>query len=228
MSQDTSIQSTELKVSQFEKVIYNSFLATGKRVKNQPYKIRENFDKFEPEKYVQVKRLAIFFNKFKHINVIDFFIAPYKIYDTTEYFDLKFYNSRKALICYSNYMKDKQLSDPDSGEILEEIKVMLKFIYNFCNEQKITLDQYKVMLTSALIPIALTHLKEHSISFLMLHALEVDSIVRKCDSDILNFYFPDFYNYYKQTRTNFLASTKFKQSARKGLEIIKEKLLINQ
>jgi hypothetical protein len=228
MSQDTSIPSTEQRVSQFEKQIYNDFLITGKRLKNQPFKHRENFDKFEPEKYIEVKRLAIFFNRFKNIKSVDFFTAPYKVYGLDEYFDLKFYNSRKAIICYSTYMKDKELTDPDSDESMKELKDMLKFIYNYCKTEKINLLQYRTLMTSASIPVTLTHLKDHSINLLMLHALDVDQVIRKNDSDILDFYFPEFYTYYKQSRTNFIASTKFKQSARKGLEIIKNNLLISQ
>lgn len=226
MSPDTSIQSTEQnKLSNFEKSVYNTFLVTGKKIKDQPFKIRENFTTFEPEKFIQVRKLGMFFNRFKHIKPVDFFSAPYFVYSKTEYFDLAFYNSRKAIVCYSNYMRNKQLLDPESEESIADCKTILKFIYTFCADNNLTLKDYKAI---NVVPLFLPHLKDHSINFLTLHALDIDFEIKRYEKDFLDFYFPDFYTFYKQTRNNFISSTRFKTMMRKGLEIIENKLLISK
>jgi hypothetical protein len=49
---------------------------------------------------LSLKKLSAFFQKHKEINPSEFFRAPYKIYSTEEYFDLKFYTSQKAITVY--------------------------------------------------------------------------------------------------------------------------------
>lgn len=226
MLPDTSTTSINQSLTEFEKLIYNSFLATSRKIKNQPFKFREDFSKFEPSKYILVKKLSSFFNRFKNINLTDFFSAPYYIYNKDEYFDLQFYTTRKALVCYSHYMTNKQTIEPDSDESLHECKDILKFIYNFCADQKITLEQYKTFVGDGTMPVFFSHLKNHNINFYTLHALEVEKIVKSIETDLLNFYFENFYNLYKTTRNKFITSTKLKHMLRKGLDIISNKLLI--
>lgn len=222
MSLDTSIQSTEQSLTNFEKNVYNTFLATSKRVKNQPYKLRENFSNLEKEKYILLKKLSNFFTRYDHIQLGDFFIAPYEVYSKTEYFDLSFYITRKALSCYTQYIRSKELVNPSSEASMVEGKNILKFIYKFCITNKLTLEQYK---QHTVTPLFLIHLKEHRINFLTLHALDVDHVIRSYEKDFLDFYFPDFYKYYKETRNGFISSTNYKNLMRQGLEIISKKLL---
>ena len=79
------------------------------------------------------------------------------------------------------YCKDKQVQNPDSEDSLNILKDCLKFIFNFCNEEKITLTQYKNYTgvdASEAIPIIFTHLKNHKINFYLLHALDVGSVIK--------------------------------------------------
>ena len=57
-------------MTEFEKIIYNTFLETSKKVNNKPVRYRKDFTKFEEnENYIYINKLSAFFTKFKHINV---------------------------------------------------------------------------------------------------------------------------------------------------------------
>lgn len=226
MSQDISIYSPE-NLTAKDKQIYNSFLATSRSVKNQPFKLRDNFEKLDPEKFTSLKKLSIFFAKYPHINIGDFFIAPYKIYGTTDYYDLKFYNTRKAVVCYSNYIKTKETDDPDSDDTINNCKNIFKVILKYCADQKITLEQYKNYIPQGnTMPIWLVHLKDHVINFYVLHSLNIDKETRQIEAEILNFFVKDFYNLLSKTRTKYITSTKLKTTLQNCVKLIGERLLI--
>jgi hypothetical protein len=81
-------------------MLYNEHLKESKRAKNQPYMLRKNFDKISTTVELSLKKLSAFFEKHKEINPSEFFRAPYKIYSTEEYFDIKFYTTQKAITVY--------------------------------------------------------------------------------------------------------------------------------
>ena len=210
-----------------EKSIYNSFLYASRKAKNKPVRLRQNFDSIQSKDEVALKKLNLLLSKYSHINYSDFFIAPYKIYGPDDYFDLSFFNTRRAIKCYSMYCKDKQVQNPDSEDSLNILKDCLKFIFNFCNEEKITLTQYKNYTgvdASEAIPIIFTHLKNHKINFYLLHALDVGSVIKKQD-ETLSWIISDFHDLYSKTRAKFVSSKLLKSKAKKGIEIIEQKLL---
>lgn len=215
-------------ISKIEEQIYNSHLYTSRSVKNKPVRLRKNFDNLDERDEVTLKRLSRFFKGYKNINYGDWFIAPYKIYDDgTHNFDLHFYTTRKALKCYTMYMKRKETQDPDSDDVLEHMKKCLSFVYAYCKEHNLTLDEYSKEIKGSL-PTVINHLKEHKINFYMLHLLEVDSIIKSIESSVLNFVVSDFWNIYSQTRTKFANSKLLKTKTRKGKQIIKNKLKTNK
>ena len=212
-------------ITEKEKHIYNSFLYASRKAKNKPVRLRQNFDSIQSEQEIALKKLNQLLSKYTHINYSDFFIAPYKVYGSDNYFDLSFFNTRKAIKCYSLYCKDKQVQDPDSEESLDTFKDCLKFIYNFCLEEKITLHQYKDYVEeNASLPIVFTHLKDHKINFYTLHALDMDFIIKKQD-EVLTWVISDFFNLYNKTRVKFVSSKTLKEKSKKGLKIIEQKLL---
>ena len=115
-------------INEKEKSIYNSFLYASRKAKNKPVRLRQNFDNLESKDEVALKKLNLLLSKYTHINYSDFFIAPYKVYGSDNYFDLTFFNTRRAIKCYSMYCKDKQVQDPDSEESINTLKECLKFI----------------------------------------------------------------------------------------------------
>jgi len=220
-------------INEKEKSIYNSFLYASRKAKNKPVKLRQNFDNIESKDEVALKKLNLLLSKYTHINYSDFFIAPYKVYGADNYFDLSFFNTRRAIKCYSIYCKDKETQDPDGEDTINTLKECLKFIYNYCDDKKITLQEYKTYIpgvASDLSPDSATpgvfwHLKNHHINFYTLHALEMDAAVKGTDTEIFNWFIPDFTDLYSKTRIKFLSSKSLKEKAKKGLKIIEQKLL---
>lgn len=93
-------------MTHLEKQIYNAWLAVNRGGQGKPFKLRKKWDGFEDKpEYGQVKRLARLFTKFSDINISDFFKAPILIYPESSDYDLRFYNSLKAIKCYKIYRK---------------------------------------------------------------------------------------------------------------------------
>tara|TARA_R100000808_G_C2090235_1_gene110920 strand:+ start:109 stop:795 length:687 start_codon:yes stop_codon:yes gene_type:complete len=220
-------------INEKEKSIYNSFLYASRKAKNKPVRLRQNFDNIASKDEVALKKLNNLLSKYSHINYSDFFIAPYEVYGPDEYFDLSFFNTRRAIKCYSLYCKDKETRDPDSEDTISTLKECLKFIYKYCSEEKITLQEYKTyipgvasdLLPGSAIPEVFYHLKNHHINFYTLHALYMDTAVKDIDTEIFNWFIPDFIDLYSKTRIKFLSSKSLKEKAKKGLKIIEQKLL---
>lgn len=223
MSQSISIPSTN-DITQEEKTIYNTFLVASKKSKNKPFKLRQDFTKVTDEIYIALKKLGAFFKNNKNISLNDFFWAPYEVYSKEEYFDLNFYNTRKAIIAYTQYLRQKETQDADSEACINDCKVGLKNIYNFCVEHNICLNSYK-QLNNTSIPTFLVHLKEHKINFYILHGLSIEQQIKKIEPELLNFYCKDFYDIYYKTRNKYITSSKLKHTIKQALEIIQTKLL---
>tara|TARA_R110002020_G_scaffold95882_2_gene229743 strand:+ start:1871 stop:2539 length:669 start_codon:yes stop_codon:yes gene_type:complete len=214
-------------ITEKEKSIYNSYLYASRKAKNKPVRLRQNFDNLEDKDEVSLKKLNLLLSKYSHINYSEFFIAPYKVYGSDNYFDLSFYNTRKAIKCYSLYCKDKEVRNPDSEDSINTLKDSLKFIFDFCNTNKITLAQYKNYTgdnNKGALPEPFVHLKNHKLNFYLLHALNVDSIIKE-QHGTLTWMMSDFYELYNQTRAKFLSSKILKDKTKKGLKIIEQKLL---
>jgi hypothetical protein len=216
-------------ITEKEKSIYNSHLYASRKAKNKPVRLRQNFDNIKSKDEVALKKLNLLLSKYSHINYSDFFIAPYKVYGSDDYFDLSFFNTRRAIKCYSIYCKDKETQNPDSEDTINTVKECLKFIYNYCHDKKITLEEYKTYIPESApdsaTPEVFWHLKNHHINFYTLHALDMDTAVKNKDIEIFNWFISDFTDLYSKTRVKFISSKLLKEKTKKGLQIIEQKLL---
>lgn len=211
-------------ISDKEKIIYNSFLYTQRTSQNKPFRPRQNFDKVSGTEEASLKKLFLLLSKYNHINYNDYFIAPYKIYGKDNYFDLAFYNTTRALKCYTMYMKDKELSDPDNVESIKTAKECIKFIHKYCTQNNITLSQYKNTIEGT-IPVSLQHLREHKINFYTLHSLNIETKLKQIDNQLLDFIVKDYYQISNTTRTKLAASRILKEKIKNGLKIIEDDLI---
>jgi hypothetical protein len=210
-----------LEINDNQKKIYNCHLAISIKIKNLPFKQKQNFDNLDESKVVTLKKLEKFLNSNKSVNIDYFFIAPYKIYPDETYFPLEYYTTLKAITCYTNYMKILNSEDPDSLESLVRFSDSLKFILNFCKEYNISLEKYKTHSTGTL-PSFIDHLKSHKINYYTLHALTFSNI--DVDSDILNFAFGDFWKTFQVTRNKYQSSKRMKSFGKQAIEKIKQTL----
>ena len=211
-------------ISEFEKLIYNTYLRISRSIKGQPFTYRRNFDKFDTEKELIVQKLSAFFNKFSHIKLEEFFKAPYEVYSKEETFLLDFYTTQKALKAYTLYTKQLENSPPDSLYILVQVQQALIFIKKYCKQHQIsTLEEYiNNSKTDVCVPIFLQHLKDKQINIYILFGIDLfEKNINKTDKEVLEFMFGEsFWTEVDTARAKFYGSVKCKHLVREGLKKI--------
>lgn len=212
-------------VTPLEKRIYNTYLIVSRTKNNQPFKVRQNFNKFEDEPhYISVKKLANFFERHQNVSINDFFLAPYDIYknDIKQFYDIKFYLSAKARSIYTMYMKKKDKESPDSETAIKRCKDSMLYIYKYCMKRKINIDKYLFEKSSGQFPDFIIHLKDRKVDIYTLFA--IDGFERKffeSPQDLLAFMFGDLYNDFTKFRMAYLRSENCKRVCKSGLNEIK-------
>jgi hypothetical protein len=132
-------------ITALEKGIYNTYLRVMRSSQDKPFTLRKDFKDFEKNpNYPKIQKIANLFKSCPHINLDDYFKAPYKVYELDEgqVYTLDFYRSMKALGCYKQYMVIKELSNPDEEHQMEFVSNSFRFIGKFCHERKISFKQY--------------------------------------------------------------------------------------
>jgi hypothetical protein len=210
-------------ITNFERLIYNNFLATRKKIKNQPFKLRQDFTKLDDTTILQLKKLETFFTNNRSVNIEIFFTAPYIIYSKDDFFDLQFFLTRKALTCYTLYCKKLETAEPDTEENIEKASECVRNIYKYCRENHLTLAEYNSHIIGKM-PGVLSHLKEHKINFYTLHGLN-NRQIHTIEKELVEFIIPNFYNTFYITQQNFIKSVKLKKFFKRSLEIIEKQLL---
>jgi hypothetical protein len=210
-----------LNLNTYEEHIYNTFLRTTRTRSNQPFKYRKDFTTLPDKTKSAVKKIAYFLQKFEHIKIDDFFIAPYKVYADETYFELEYYTSLKATKAYTLYQKKKIYSDPDSEEQLANIKDALQFISTFCKDNNLQLENY-LLHKEDVIPSFLIHLKEHKVNiFVLLGFTNFTKELSQVSADMIRFIIDEeMYNKIDVFRTKLFASEKAKHLVAKGLQKI--------
>lgn len=129
-------------LSEKQKNIYNTHLATSRKLKNKPFKIRQNFDKLDQTTISILVKLEYLFDKYPDINIKTYFEAPYKVWPDKEYFPLEYFATHQATKAYTLYKKQLLTDDIDSKEVTDKIIDSLTFIAKFCIQNKMTLEEY--------------------------------------------------------------------------------------
>ena len=208
-------------ITDYEKQIYNNHLVVSRKVKGEPFKLRKDFTKLDDEKFVALQKLSRFFKNHPNVNQDDFFVSPHKIYPEATHYSLDFFTGQRAIKCYTLYMKQIELQDPDSPDSLKRLQQSLKFVFEFCKEKGLQLSDYELNNEEA-IPSFVDHLKNHKINYYTLHALTFSN--PKIDSRILDFIFPNFYGTFQKTKNKFFASTKMREFSKQAKDKITTKL----
>lgn len=205
-----------------EKNVYNTFLRTSRSQQGKGFSYRKNFDGFDPVKTAQLQKINNLLLQYPHINIDDFFTAPYKAYDDVgSYYDLKFFTTRKAITAYTQYMKRLDRLDPDSPEMLERVAQSLKFIKKFCKDKDIPCSEYFEYQDGAY-PTCLMHIKHRNIWLYSVVAVEeFNTAVMSVAPELINILFSDnFYDKLQNARTNIYNSVVCKQFVRAGFKQI--------
>jgi hypothetical protein len=125
-------------VKETQQRIYNSFLKNLRY--GQPFKPRKDFSDLSSDVIVCLEKLDLFFSKYKHININEYFEAPIFIYPNETYPPLNYFLTRNAIRAYKNYKNQKEDENPENQ--LEEIKKSIIFIGKFCIKNNISMFDY--------------------------------------------------------------------------------------
>ena len=213
-----------MSLTALEKQIYNAYLIASRTSKNKPFKLRQNFNNIDDKTYVILKKLSLLFQNNKSVSIEEFFKAPFVYYADTNYLDLQFFTTLKAIKCYTSYKRKLETLSPDSVENIDNCKQCCKFIMRYCVENNLTLNEYK-SINSGTTPLVLQHLRDHNINFYVIHGLECDRIIRQVEPDLLEFFITDFNQLLNNTRINFQQSVKLKVVIRESFQLIEDYLL---
>lgn len=203
-------------LTNFEQHIYNTYLRISRNGK--PFKYRKNFNEMSSDDVLCLQKLAIFFNYYKHVDLVTFFEAPFEIYKDDDYIPLQFYCTQRARKAYTVYNKQKQLLNVDSEEHIDKIKQSLKFIYKFCKAHKISISQY-LTIENQLIPAFLQHLKNNEIDMYVIFGFKnYQHVIDSIPQDIIQTMYASFYEDIEKMYAKYVTSVKCKNVIKTGIE----------
>jgi hypothetical protein len=208
-----------------EQYVYNCYLEISRKINNQPFKYRKDFEGFEErEDYVYVARLTNFFNRFPNINIKDFLEAPYFVYNE-KHFDLKFFTTQKAIKAYTNYETNFLPNNPDHNQTVKKIKDSFLYIFKFCQQRKTKFEDYiLVKEENESLHSFLIHLKErNTILYPLFTFPKFDTTLATYDKDIKNLMFGTLFDNINFYRTKYYASNKARKLCITIFELLKNK-----
>jgi len=206
-------------MTDFQKRIYNKHLAVSKIVKNKPFRVRVNFEKFDESRLVFLKKIETFLSKYPEVDIDRYFIAPYKLYPDVEYFDLSYFASPRAIKSYSLYSNIIKLQQPDEQKT--DVAESLRFIGSFCINHKINLDDYGVF-RKDLEPCWVYHLKTGKINcYTLMEFPGIYSIIEEMPGDERIFLLGEFGTNFLEYRNKYNNSKLLKPFLIKAYQKVK-------
>ena len=163
------------------------------------------------------------FKSCPHISIDDYFTAPYKVYELEDegtVYTLDFYASRKALGCYKQFMKLREMDNPDDEYQIEFIKTSLQFILKYCIDNKITFMKY-LKLKKGFSYEWMKHYAERKISLLCL--LEFDFIydnILSIEDEHRNLLLGDLEERFYTIKGGYLRSDKARRIVNNGIKLL--------
>jgi len=208
-------------ISEFEKLIYNKHLYYYKKHQNKPFRFRKNFDDLNSTQIFYLKKLGLFFNKFKNINLDVFFQAPYNVFKDETFFDLKYFISPKAVKTYTLFKNQLDSLDPDSISILENTASSLKYIKNFCKNNNIASEKYLDFVKQGdSVPAFIDDLQKQNVNFYSLLAFNQFKTKLYRNYETYKYILGDIIDRYDVYYNNFIKSKKLKILVREGIKKI--------
>lgn len=211
------------EITDRQKEIYNVFLRVVAEVADRPFKHRKNFSTLKNDVCLSLAKLEGFFEKYPHIDVYEYLMAPYKVWDDVKFQPLDFYIKRKSLIVYQTYKKSLVDLEPDSDYHMGKLVESFKFIFDFCKNNNIKPDDYIHVKNG--VNVCLTHLKEGRVSLYSLFVFKgFKRLFVDLDRETKKLLFGNYYSDIEYKYRKYLASSKFRKSTEKALHGIKNHL----
>ena len=200
-----------------EKQIYNTYLATTRSQQNKPFKLRKDFEDLKSQPLVS--RLTNFFNRYPHIAPQEFFKAPYEIHPDTEHLDISYFLTRAAIKAYSLYQKKLKDSSPESQ--IEDIRKSLQYIGSFCLKHKLHIEDY-LYHKSGCIYSWMMHYREHYINIYSIFEMgDISSILNKVSNEEKKILVDDLQQIIGTYKVRYFNSAKTKKFVKEGTDKIK-------
>jgi hypothetical protein len=205
-------------VTDQEKNIYNTYLATTRSRQNKPFKIRKDFEDLKDKQLVT--RLTNFFKRYPHIKPYDFFTAPYEIYPDTAHLELSYFLTRAAIKVYSLYQQKLKDVSPDLQ--IEDIRKSLQYIGSFCLKNKIQLEDYLTHKTGCIYT-WMMHYREHYVNIYSLFEVgDISSFLTKVSNEEKKIFVDDLQKTIGVFKIRYHNSATTKALVKSGTEKIKK------
>ena len=205
-----------MSISSLEQQIYNCHL---KHFRNgEAWKPRKDFSDIPSSTLLYLQKLSLFFSKFKHINMDDFFSASKILHPEEPTPSLKFFIGRAAIKNYS--LAQKQKLDQSPEKQFDKIKESLRFIAVFCLANNINLDQYLTYKIGRM-PAWTQHYREHNINPYSIMELGNTSSLSNMSEDEQAIWAPNIFNNLNAIRTRYHNSPKTKSFVKEATKKIK-------
>ena len=207
------------QLSAQEKLLYNKHLVISRKIKNKPFKLKQDFsDIVDTEKHKHLKRLSIFVNKHPEVDLDVFFSAPYKLYPDVNFFGLDYFSTLRAIKSYTTYKKQLFLQNPDSQ--FQQVKESLEFITKFCITNKIYFYQYPFHRTADLYT-WMIHYKENKINaYSMMEFNNLFASIKQLSEDTQQFFVGRFAEQFQFMYTNYNNSNDLKPYLKKTIPVL--------
>ena len=207
------------QITELEKHLFNKHLIVSRSERNKPFKIKKDFaNVVDTDKHKFLKRISVLFQKHPEIDPDTFFKAPYKLYPDVEYFGLDYFSTMRAIKSYTMYKKQIFLQDPDSQ--IEQVRDSLKFIANFCIENKIYFHQYPYHQTSDLFT-WMQHYKQNKINiYSVMEFTNIFSSVKSLAEDVQKFFVGEFIEQFQNLYMLYNKSSQLKPYIKKALPVL--------
>ena len=212
-------------ITENEKSIYNTYLATSRSAKNKPFKLRKNFAKLETDdNYIYVQKLARFFDNHPNIKQQEFFKAPFVLHPEED-FHLEFFTKPRAVKTYVNFLNYIDSLPWDSEYHMQQSVKALKYIKRFCEQRSISsVEDYMVYKSNNLYPDWFIHAKQRFINLPTLHGLpNVLMSTNNFPADITEMFVGDFISQYYSNKQKFKG--KIRSLIKNGIIKINESLV---
>jgi hypothetical protein len=125
-------------LNEFQKKIYNCFLKNSR--KGKPFQPRKDFSDMSEETLTYLTKMELFFQKYSHINIEEYFEAPNCLHPDDKYPNLQYFFTRSAIKTYTVYKNIKEDENPENQ--FDKIKESICFIGKFCLDNGIELKNY--------------------------------------------------------------------------------------
>jgi hypothetical protein len=204
-------------LSEIEKRIYNSYLYYSRL--GHPVKLRKDFSDMDANTVAFLKKLSLFFSRFPHINIDDFFKAPRILHPDNDYPKLQNFTTLSATKTYSLFKKQEEDEDPEKQT--DKIKESFRFIGMFCLENKIPLEKYSTHKTGYMTS-WLNHYREHRVNPYSLMELGTLDGFKLLAEDEKALWAGDFFHKIDSYKTRYYNSPKTKQLVREATKKIQD------